>query len=404
MNIIFLTLANININKSGIYDDLMRCFVSHGHSVYIVSPIERKHHQPTSMVNEGNAHYLHVHTLNIQKTNIVEKGVGTLLLEYQFCHAINHHLSNIKFDIILYSTPPITFANVVKNIKKSNPNAISYLLLKDIFPQNAVDLGMFSKNSLLYKYFRGKEKQLYKLSDFIGCTSPANIVFILKHNPEIKSSCVEIAPNSIEITTPKTINNQTRINLLKKYNIPQDKVLFIYGGNLGKPQGIPFLIKCLETNVQRSDCHFIIVGSGTEYKNLKNWYDTFAPKNVSLLYYLPKQDYDQLVQVSDVGLIFLDYKFTIPNTPSRILPYMQYKIPVITATDPNTDIGTIAEKNKFGFACLSNDISAFYQCIDKMLLANRKQMGENAYNYLCNNYSVEHTYQAIVSHIPHLQP
>lgn len=399
MNVLFLTLANINIKNSGIYDDLMRCFVSHDHTVYIVSPIERKYNRPTSLVEEEKAHYLHVRTLNIQKTNIVEKGIGTLLLENQFCHAINHYLSNIQFDIILFSTPPITFANVVKNVKKKNPNAISYLLLKDIFPQNAVDLGMFSKNSLFYKYFRYKEKQLYKLADFIGCTSPANINFILQHNPYINKERVEIAPNSIEITTSEDVKNYSKDAVLTKYNIPKNKIIFIYGGNLGKPQGIPFLIQCLEANKHRENCHFIVVGNGTEYSKLRNWHDSLKPDNVTILKALPKEEYDLLVQASDVGLIFLDYKFTIPNFPSRLLPYMQYKMPVIAATDPNTDIGKIAEENHFGYCCLSNDVNAFYKCIDKVLCSDRKQMGLNAYKFLCDNYSVEHTYKAIVSHL-----
>jgi hypothetical protein len=87
----------------------------------------------------------------------------------------------------------------VKFVKKQNPQAISYLLLKDIFPQNAVDIGMFGKNSLFYRMFRKKEVDLYKNSDFIGCMSPANVKFVIEHNNFIEPNRVEVAPNSIEI-------------------------------------------------------------------------------------------------------------------------------------------------------------------------------------------------------------
>lgn len=399
MNVLFLTLANINIQNKGIYSDLARCFTSHGHTLYIVSPIERRNKKPTHLDSEHNMHHLHVRSLNIQKTNIIEKGLATLMLETQFCRAIKAYFKDIHFDIILYSTPPITFAKVIRMVKKTNPTAISYLLLKDIFPQNAVDLGMFGKSSIVYKYFRHKEKQLYALSDFIGCMSPANVAYLLKHNPTIDKQRVEVAPNSIEIAPTPKKNADERKQILHRYGIPSDKIIFIYGGNLGKPQGIPFLIKCLEANMNRKDCHFIIVGNGTEYAKMLHWHTTNQPNNVTLLPFLPKDEYDQLVMASDIGLIFLDYHFTIPNFPSRILPYMQYCMPIIAATDPHTDIGLIVKENRFGLSCLSNDVNAFTICVDDILRVDHKQMGYEAYKYLCNNYSIEHTYNAIVTHL-----
>lgn len=399
MNILFLTLANLDIKNRGIYSDLMRCFATHGHSLYIVSPIERRNNQPTSLTIENDVRYLRVRTLNIQKTNMLEKGVATLLLESQFCHAIKRHFSDVQFDIVLYSTPPITFANVLKYVKKNSPKVICYLLLKDIFPQNAVDLGMFSKKGLIYQYFRRKEEQLYKLSDYIGCMSPANVEYILKHNPSINPNNVEVAPNSVEITPATDETAFNRDDILRKYNIPIHKTILIYGGNLGKPQGIPFLVQCLEVNKNRKDCHFVIVGNGTEYTKLLHWYEDQDAQNITILKALPKKEYDKLVMASDVGLIFLDYHFTIPNFPSRLLPYMQYHMPIIAATDPNTDIGTIAEENHFGLACHSNDVESFTQCVNKMLESDIRKMGDNAYEYLCSHYTVEHTYKAVISHI-----
>ena len=177
----------------------MRKFRNEGHNVYIVTPYERRMGKPTELVEKDGVHILNVKTLNIQKTNVVEKGIGTLLLESQYKAAIMKYLKGVKFDLITYSTPPITFTNVVKYLKKENPQAISYLQLKDIFPQNAVDMGMFGEKSLFNWYFRKKEIALYKASDYIGCMSPANVKFLLEHNPEVSSERVEVAPNSIEI-------------------------------------------------------------------------------------------------------------------------------------------------------------------------------------------------------------
>ena len=405
MNILFLTMSSgfANIEARGIYTDLMRKFRDEGHEVYIIHPNERRNGRPTEVKTEGSIHCLGVRTLNVTKTNVVEKGIGQLMLESQFKRALKKFFGNVRFDIILYSTPPITFNKVIKYAKKaSGGKAMTYLLLKDIFPQNAVDMGMLSKTgmkSLLYKMFRRKEKKLYYLSDFIGCMSPANERYVLKHNPEISPDKVEIAPNSVDLAPSNNVEEEDLGAILTKYGLPTDKPIFIYGGNLGIPQGIPFLMTCLEANANREDCHFVVVGSGTYFQRLADWNKALKPKAVTILKELPKDDYDQLVRACHVGLIFLDYRFTIPNYPSRLLSYLEYKMPVIACTDPNSDIGTIAEEKGFGLYAPSNDVNAFTVAVDSILRADIKLMGEKGYEFLKKNYLVEHTYNAIVKHV-----
>lgn len=408
MNIIFLTMVRISgIEDRGIYQDLMRMFRSEGNTVYIVTPCERRLALKTGLTEIDGVHILNVKTLNLQKTNAIEKGLGQVLVESQYTAAIKTYLSDVKFDLILYSTPPITFPKVIAYLKKKNPQAKTYLLLKDIFPQNAVDLGMMSKTGLkgvLYKFFRNKEKKLYALSDYIGCMSPANVAYVINHNPEVGPSKVEVAPNSLQLAVEdeqeeKAKRSVERRYFRDKYRLPIDLPIFIYGGNLGKPQGIPFLIKCLEANAHREDCYFLVIGTGTELPKLKAWYETMGSKlNVTVMEGLPKAEYDQLVRACDVGLIFLDHRFTIPNFPSRLLSYLENKMPVLCATDPNTDMGRIAEENGFGFWCESNSVAAFTSKLDKMIHSDRKVMGEMGYKFLKKNYLVENTYNAIISH------
>lgn len=402
MNVIYLTLSKFNdIESRGISPDLMRKFRDEGHQVYFVAPRERRAGVPTHLEDQNGVKMLFVKTLNIQKTNVVEKGLGTLLIENQYKNAIKKHLRNIKFDLILYSTPPITFTNVVRYLKKRNPQAVSYLLLKDIFPQNAVDIQMFGEKSVFNWYFRRKEIALYKNSDFIGCMSPANVEFLKKHNPYYPADHVEVAPNAVELKEKRMEDGQEkaeRYYIRKKYDLPTDKPIFIYGGNLGKPQGIDYVVKCLEANKNRIDCYFVVVGAGTEYHLISDWYDNNKGKSVILMSSLPKEDYDLLVKHCDVGLIFLDYRFTIPNYPSRLLSYLENKMPVLCATDVNTDIGKIAEENGYGYWCESVKPEDFTALVDKILASDRKVMGERGYQFLKENYLVEHTYNAIMKH------
>lgn len=406
MNVIFLTMSRItDVSQPGIYTDLMRKFRDEGHAVYIVTPNERSLGRPTEYYEQAGIHILGVKTLNLQKTNVIEKGIGQVLVESQFKKAIKQYLGDVKFDLILYSTPPITFPKVIKYLKKVNPTAQTYLLLKDIFPQNAVDLGMMSKTGwkgFLYRFFRNKEKKLYTLSDHIGCMSPANVRYVIEHNPDVKPEKVELAPNSYERVEQTAISeNESRV-IRENYNLPIDRPVFIYGGNLGKPQAIPFLIQCLGANANREDCHFLVVGNGTEFGKLETWYKANRPKSVSVFKSLPKEDYDQLVRACDIGLIFLDYRFTIPNYPSRLLPYLMEKKPIIAVTDHNCDMGSIAEQNGYGLWCPSNDVKAFSLGVDKMLQSDIAQMGEKGYQFYLNNYTVEHTYNAIMKHFDYV--
>lgn len=401
MNVIFITQSNINsINEKGIYATLMRKFNAEGHKVYIISPAERRLCQETRIINSDGVKILKVKTLNVQKTNVVEKGVGILMIESQYKSAIKKYLGNVKFNVILYSTPPITFTSVVKFLKKRNPQAISYLLLKDIFPQNAVDIGLFGEKSIFNWYFRKKEIELYKTSDYIGCMSPANVKFLLEHNNFVDKKRVEVAPNAIELKEGIILKDKEKSKKIReKYGLPTDIPIFIYGGNLGKPQGIDYVIKCLDANKHRQDCYFVVVGNGTEFNKLSNWYDTNINCSVKLMQRLPEEDYDILVRSCDVGLIFLDYRFTIPNYPSRLLGYIENKMPVICATDVNTDIGSIAEENGYGYWCESVKPEDFTALVDKMIKSDRKSMGEKGYQFLKENYVVDKTYDAILSHI-----
>lgn len=403
MNVIFLTMSMMrSVRGRGIYTDLMRKFRDEGHQVYVVSPAERRNKLSTQVIESDGVKILLVKTLNVQKTSIMEKGLGQVSIEYLYSIAIKKYFAKIDFDLILYSTPPITLCRVVEQLVKKNPQAVTYLLLKDIFPQNAVDLGMLSKSGLkgiIFTSFRKKEKKLYALSDYIGCMSPANVRYLLEHNPDIDSEKVEIAPNSIELNISVDDRQSKDPIILEKHSLPVDKPIFIYGGNLGKPQGIPFLIECLDVNSQRTDCHFLIVGDGYEYPKLESWNTEKQPKNVTIMRRLPKDDYDKLVQACHVGLICLDHRFTIPNFPSRLLSYLEYSMPVIVTSDPNSDMGPIAQENGFGYWCQSNDVNAFTQCLNNMLASDISKMGEKGFRFLCENYLIENTYSAIMKHL-----
>lgn len=396
MNILFLTLVKImDFNQPSIYTDLLLEFSNRGDYVYIVAPIEKRDNMMTSLRENGNTTLLQVKIGNYFNTGSVEKGITLLNLENLYLRAIKKYLNNVKFDLVIYSTPPITFGKVISYIKNKD-NATSYLLLKDIFPQNAVDIEMMPANGIMHKYFRKKETNLYKISDYIGCMSRGNVSYLLANN-NIDKRKVEICPNCIAIRDLE--EEKSGISERGYFGIPVNDVVFVYGGNLGAPQGIDFIIECLKKNEIQHVGFIVIIGQGSHYDVLERWFKENKPKHSMLLNYLPREQYNILVSVCDVGLIFLDHRFTIPNFPSRLLSYMQAKIPVLAATDPNTDVGRVIEEGKFGYWCESNDSDSFISLMNNYLDTEaRKQMGENGYKYLCNEYSSQKVYNIIMNH------
>lgn len=394
-NILFLTLFDFNsIYEKNIYTDLLRIFAKKGHKISVVSPVERRSGVDTHIVDQDNCKILKLKIGNMQKTNLIEKGITTLVIESKFKSAIKKYFGDEKFDLVLYSTPPITLVNVVDYVKKRD-GATTYLLLKDIFPQNAVDLGMFGKRNIIYKYFRAKEKKLYKVSDRIGCMSQANVDYLIDSNPEISKDKIEVCPNCIEYEDI-CMTEQQKNHIRNKYGIPDDKTVFVYGGNLGKPQCIDFLIECLKTQSGREDAYFLIVGSGTEYAKMYNYCKKSGQKNLKVMPSLPKEEFDKLLCVCHVGMIFLDKRFTIPNFPSRLLSYMQASLPVMAVTDSITDIGKIAVDNGFGWLAKSGDVNSFATCIETVLRDDLSNKGASSKDYLIKNYTADKGYEIIM--------
>lgn len=401
MNVLFLTMDRFeNPDKHGIYSDLLNQIKKHDNEVYIVSPNQRRLRMNTKYEIIKGFHFLRVKVGNITQCGIIEKGVSMVMLESQFKRAIQEYLSNVKFDLVIYSTPPITFTGAVEYVKKRD-DARTYLLLKDIFPQNAVDIGLMSTaglKGLLYKHFRKQEKKMYAISDHIGCMSQANVDYVIKHNPEVNPDKVEVCPNTTD-PIDMSCTESERIEIRTKYGIPLDKTVFVYGGNLGKPQDIPFIINCLRTCQDIKEAFFLIVGNGTEYGKLEKFVNVEKPNNVKLMQRLPKEDYDKMIGSCDVGLIFLDHRFTIPNFPSRLLSYMAAKLPVIACTDVNSDIGKTVVDGGFGWWCESNNTKAFVELVKIISEKDWTDMKAIEYEYLKKHYSSKDSYDIIMRHL-----
>ena len=392
MKVLMLTIGQIDsLQKESVHINVIRALIGAGHSVSVLCSRERRLGLPTEYSVESGIKIVRLRTLNVTRCSLLEKGVSMLLLEHQFVGAIKKYFKDDEFDLVIYNTPPITLANVVKYCKKKF-GCKSYLMLKDIFPQNAVDLGMMSTRGItgiLYKMFRAKEKKLYKYSDGIGCMSNANIEYLKAHNDNLDGKVIELFPNAVIVKSPHAPQKTKNRDVLDRLGVAADKMVFIYGGNLGKPQGLDFVAEAIKECCNIDGICFIIIGKGVEKKKLFAKLKGVA--NVIALDALPKDEYERLCGQCDVGMVALDKRFTIPNYPSRMLSYLENAMPIFACTDKNTDVKDLVEDQaKCGKWCPSGDVDAFKECVE-WFVANRdrlEQLGVNGYEYMAVNFNV----------------
>jgi len=363
MRILYIATSFPSPDKGAtIYTDLASALHEAGHEILVAVSEQKRNLTATTLQNERGFDVLRIVTGNYYDVNLIEKGLTMLRIPSRMKKGIKEHLSNKSFDLILFEAPPITNAKLVAWAKKQFKTK-SYLMLKDIFPQNAVDLGMMRKNGLLYTYFHHQEKFLYQTADKIGVMSQANLDYILKHNPQLDPSKFEIFPNTKQITQDYQTQEFT---MRKELNIPANACVFLFGGNMGRPQYVQLLKKAILRFKDNPNIFFLFVGRGTDRHILETAIKDNEIKNALLINNLARDKYEQITKECDVGLIILDPRFTIPNYPSRILSYMEYAKPVLAATDENTDLKDLIQANNLGEWVSSANEMEFFKKIEEM--------------------------------------
>jgi glycosyltransferase involved in cell wall biosynthesis len=373
--------------NSSMYTDLAQEFALNGHRVFVaVANGDIK----TSLKEEGGITVLRVRTMELFNTSFLKKGLGNVLLPFQVAAAIKKHWKGIGFDSIIVSTPPITYLNTVSKLRKKFNSKI-YLILRDIFPQNAIDLGIL-KNRFLVSMFRRKEKELYRICDHIGCMSDGNIAYVSEHNHDISKTKLHLLPNWMKVNEYTIPDQSLKIRLGL-----ENKFIALYGGNFGKPQKAEFILDLARAMSIHEDVIFLFIGEGSEKQRIIGLAEKYELKNVRFNDQMPRHQYNEIVKFCDLGLVNLSEKFTIPNIPSRTLSYWEAKIPVLAAIDSSTDFGEIIARSGSGLSSITGDLDSYINNFERLYSDKelRDKMGENGYKFLNENCTVAKAYSAI---------
>jgi glycosyltransferase involved in cell wall biosynthesis len=387
MRFLYAAIAYPDIrNDTNMYTALVHELAGLNHQVRVIAPTFQGHTRKTI---EGGIPVLRVKSGPLFDNRFIVKGVNTLLLNPRYRKAMQRFWPDWAMDWVIASTPPITLSPFIQRLK-TRFNAKLYLILRDIFPQNARDLGII-KDPLLFAYFRHKEKHLYKISDIIGCMSPGNIAFVRKQDRQIlKGDKLTYFPNWVK-PTPKDSQRRASNSFRKRFNL-EGNFIALFGGNFGKPQQTEFILDLAKRVNHLPDVVFCLIGDGTEKERIRKLVDAQRLDNVALFDRLPHNEYQTLIYEVDIGLVNLSQKFTIPNIPSRTLGYWDASLPVLAATDRHTDLNkNLLEKYNAGLWAETGNLDDYYVQFMKLYQDPklRKKMGRNGRKAVETDFSVQ---------------
>jgi len=262
------------------------------------------------------------------------------------------------YDGVIWYSPTIFLGSLAAKLKQLS-NCRSYLILRDIFPEWAVDMGLL-RRGLIYRYFKSVEKYQYRQADVIGIQTPSNFSYFSQKHKDL-SARVEVLNNWLA-----PIGSSTSSINISSTTLAGRKIL-VYTGNIGIAQGIEILISLAETYIQDKQVGFLFVGRGTAVEMLKKQVGIRQLDNVLVHDEIEPNEIPALLAQCKVGLIALDTRHRHDNIPGKFLAYMQAGLPVLATINAGNDLEVMINQNRVGRVITSNNVAELKQQADDLL-------------------------------------
>lgn len=333
-----------------------------------------------------------VKTGTIKGAGRIRRGITEARLSATIWKAARAYFQAHPCDLIVFYSPSIFFGALVARLKKLW-ECPAYLILRDIFPQWALDIGELKKGPA-YWYFRRKELAQYAVADVIGVQSPANLCYFRdqaldgNYRLEVLYNWTTLQENNV----PKT-NFRERLNLA-------GKAIFFYGGNIGVAQDMDNMLRLAANLRHERDLHFLLMGDGSEVARLQAQIAERKLANISLHPSVDQRQYLGILAEIEVGLISLDRQLKTQNVPGKMLGYMYYGRPILASINPGNDLRDLLERHQAGLVYVNGDDRQL--CDGALQLARsqdlRGQLGRNGRRLLERNFSVTKAAEQILAH------
>lgn len=336
--------------------ELSQTFIQEKVSVSIIVPSATQI-EPIIFMEQKGCQVISVKALPTKDINYFRRTLNEFMNPWMIWRTLKRssQFSKLHIDGVIWYSPSIFWGPLVKRLKEYF-ECRSYLILRDIFPDWALHLGIIKKG-LPYLFLKTVEQYQYQQADTIGIQSPNNLLYFQNHYPNVKAKLEVLwnwaRPLDTIAKAPCSID-------MSKTPIA-GRVIFVYAGNIGVAQGMQTFLNLIESLKDNSDIGFLIVGRGSEaeiikrlilHQNLQNAvvFDEIAPFEIPGLF-----------EQCDVGLMFLDRRHQTHNIPGKFVTYLQSGLPVLAIVNPGNDLLGLIPKYKIGIADDGNDLVVLRQ-------------------------------------------
>ena len=321
----------------------------------------------------------------------IKRAINETLLSTRAWNAIKAEVMPDYFDGIVYYSPSIFFSHLVTKLKKVC-NCKSYLVLRDLFPQWAVDEGLMKQGSLIEKYFRFFETLNYNAADHIGLMSQNNLTLFNNRRNEVYPTSILRNWAAFSPFDSKTVS----FNYRDKLNL-NNKVIYFYGGNIGHAQDMANLMRLARDMQSYPQAHFLFVGQGDEVELINKLATDWKLDNFTYLPSVTQVEFKHLLSEVDVGLFSLAHSHTAHNFPGKLLGYMVESLPILGSVNPGNDLLDIVMEHDAGDIFINGDdenlLNASISYLDHEY---RNQKGSNATTLLHREFTVESAAKDII--------
>lgn len=338
--------------------DLSREFARQGHSLCVLLPAPDQR-EPWSLESFDGAQVLRLKAPRTKEIGYVRRTLAELAMPFAMLLNLRKSpMAKERWDGVVWYAPSIFHGPLVSALKQSS-NSKSYLIIRDIFPEWAVDMGLMSRG-LPYLLFDAVARYQYSVANVIGVQTPGNRSYF--------DSWIKQPNRNLEVLQnwlAKPV--QTRTSIRVDETILAGRKVFVYAGNMGVAQGMDILLDLAEKLRSRTDIGFLFVGRGSDAARLKAAAHLRQLDHVVFFDEIDPDEIPDLYAQCDAGIVALDPRHKSHNIPGKFLTYMQSGLPVLANINAGNDLAQLIRDERVGKVCETNQVDELLKLAEKLL-------------------------------------